>query len=389
MADKGGQSGQKSDEELMYLVGVCLFFLFLYIIWLFARDFILWFAFSLDIAQFWVVDKIFNFNATFKGYLEFMKGIFRSSSSPSYVDPFSINFDELMFLSGIAGNYFRWAFASVIILLGIITVFKMKGSGFSRNFSLTGKGGASLAHYQSEHWKVFSAGANFDPDADNKLEDPAATPMEWMKKHNLDLSEENGGIDVEGVTKEFENQLGDQWNDMGSTPVYVQTLCVCCYLNAKRDKGARGVKERIAIIFSTLKGKARDKALMGIINNTKKDPRFLELIEKYASKHAYINTAMFRILLWSRKNGGVFASAEFRWLKPIDRTLWYVLNNCGRRSYHTEGAGAISHFNAENISDQSLIEPEVDEAVEGLEDYFQEQGIYNLKDFFNAQSSDF
>ncbi len=389
MAGGKGPGEKREDEELMWVAGIGLTFLVIYLLWLYARDFILWFAFALDIAQFWVVDKIFDYNSTFKGYIEFMKGIYRSSESEYYIDPFSVTYDEMMALSKIAGGHFRWVFAGLIAGLGVYTIFRMKGDGFTRSFSLAGQGGPSLAQYQAQHWKVFSVGAQFDPNQDDKTQEPAATPMEWMKENKIALSEEEGGLDFDAAAEVFEKQLGEPWPGMKKAPVYIQALCVAMYFNAKRDKKTRDIKEQIAIIFSTKSPKEIERDVKDLFEMAMKDKRFEEMIEKYASKHAYINTAMYRLLTWSRKNGGVFASAEFRWLKPIDRTLWYTLNNCGRRSYHTEGAGVVSHFNAENIVRGPLVEPHVDQAVEGLDDYLEHQGIYDLEKFFNDQQSDF
>ena len=47
------------------------------------------------------------------------------------------------------------------------------------------------------------------------------------------------------------------------------------------------------------------------------------------------------------RNCGVLTSAEFIWLKPVNRTLFYFLNNYGRRTAWVECAGCVSHYAAE------------------------------------------
>ncbi|EPX78055.1 hypothetical protein Salmuc_03377 [Salipiger mucosus DSM 16094] len=373
----------------MYLVGFGLLVFIVWLIWTFARNVIVWAMFALDIAQFYVVKGfamigLGSFGRTANGYLEFMKGTFDGR-----VDPFEVEYAEMMTMSEMAGGIFRWVFAIFILAMAVHVLFKMKGGGFSRQFSLAGGFGPSLADFQSQHWKVFAPGAAFDPDNADEVEGPAATPMEWMKANNVRMSEEEDGLDFDAATRAFENQLGAPWQGVEKADTYVKVLCAAFYINAKRDKNARGFKEKIAVAYTTMKPEERDKLLESMFEKVNADPKFGKMMEKYASKHAYTNTALFRLLTWSRAHGGVFASAEFRWLKAVDRPLWYTLNNCGRRSYHIEGAGAVCHFNAENIVKGPLVDPHVDQAVDGLDDYLEGQGLMDLEAFFDSQQNDF
>jgi intracellular multiplication protein IcmP len=61
--------------------------------------------------------------------------------------------------------------------------------------------------------------------------------------------------------------------------------------------------------------------------------------------------------------GGVLAPAQFLWLRGVDRNLWYALNNLGRRSFHSEGMGAMAHFMAEQAAKKPLPIPRVDTAI--------------------------
>ncbi|MBO9428659.1 hypothetical protein [Sulfitobacter sp. R18_1] len=383
MSQKQGQDNQ-TEKELMVFVAFGLLCLTIWLIWTYARDFIVWFSFAVNLAQLYPASYILNFSGTELGYLEFMKGVYKGSDSPYYVDPFSITWPEFYAMASWAGRVARWVLVPIMIFWTIRTVFKMKGKGFSRQFSLAGGFGPSLADYQSQHWKVFTPGAKFDPDALSKEELPARTPMEWMRDMNIGLKD--GEVDLDAAEEAFAAQLGEPWHGVEKAPAYIKGICVACFLNAKRDKNARGMKERISVIYSTKSQEEADKEIEAIFNETKeKEDKFLPAINKVVDKHAYTNTAMFRLLGWARKHGGVFASAEIRWLKPMDRVLWYALNNCGRMSFHTEGAGAVSHFHAENILGDKLVEPHVDQAVDGLIDYVENQGLMDLDKFFEVE----
>lgn len=382
------QQENTGNQEIVWFIGAGLVALIVFLIWTFARNVIVWFSFALDLIQLHILDLFLPFNDTARGWKYFMEAHFITRFGEK-LDPFEVSFAELAHMSQAAGSTFRWIFALGIFAMAIWVIFKMKGGGFSRKFSLAGGFGPSLAHYQAEHWKVFTPGAHFDPDKLNKAELPAKTPMEWMDENKVGLSDEIGGLDVDAATEAFEKQLGSRWEGVEKAETHVKALAVAMYMTAKRDKRARQIKEQIAVIYATKKPAEIETEILKIYEETKSDEKFLKLIEKYARKHAWTNTALYRLLAWSRQHGGVFASAEIRWLKPIDRTLWYVLNNTGRRSFHTEGAGAVSHFHSENIIQGPLVEPHVDQAVEGLEDYLEHQGITDLESFLNGQSKDF
>jgi len=99
------------------------------------------------------------------------------------------------------------------------------------------------------------------------------------------------------------------------------------------------------------------------------------LIKKYGNgkaaqlcmrKHAYVYTVMASMLELARVDG-VLASADFLWLKPIDRRLWYVLNTVGRQVAPSEIAGIYAHWLAEKEMNRPLNVPMVQEAVKALD----------------------
>ena len=78
---------------------------------------------------------------------------------------------------------------------------------------------------------------------------------------------------------------------------------------------------------------------------------------------------MVGVLRWGRYIGGLLAPAAFIWLRGEDRALWYPLNNLGRRSYHSEAAGAMAHFMAELAAKKPLPIPRVETALITINQY--------------------
>ena len=76
---------------------------------------------------------------------------------------------------------------------------------------------------------------------------------------------------------------------------------------------------------------------------------------------------MMASLLRRARFYGVLPTAEFLWLKPIDRRLWYMLNSVGRQTPFTEVAGPFAHWLAETELTRPCLVPIIDEAVNALE----------------------
>jgi intracellular multiplication protein IcmP len=94
-----------------------------------------------------------------------------------------------------------------------------------------------------------------------------------------------------------------------------------------------------------------------------KNTKFAKLAEHH---HAYLLTVM-ATLLESARTDGVLATAEFLWLKPLDRPLWYMLNAVGRQTAFPEIGGAFAHWIAEKRMQRPLKVPMIDEAVKALD----------------------
>jgi hypothetical protein len=84
-------------------------------------------------------------------------------------------------------------------------------------------------------------------------------------------------------------------------------------------------------------------------------------------KHVSYMKVWFMALLNDARTKGVIPSSLFIWLKPLDRPLFYALNQVGGRTAWSEAAGPFSHFIAENRAGRTLIEPRVETAAKSLE----------------------
>lgn len=98
---------------------------------------------------------------------------------------------------------------------------------------------------------------------------------------------------------------------------------------------------------------------------------------EWLAKHPYPRTllhAMHKAALAS----GKLPSSHFRWLKGIDRRLWYALNTTGRKSPFVESAAVFTQTLWEEFTFDNgyrLTEPCLDDAIDGIEAYLVKIGL--------------
>lgn len=94
----------------------------------------------------------------------------------------------------------------------------------------------------------------------------------------------------------------------------------------------------------------------------------------WIKKYRYIRTAIAAL----HDNDLHLPSARFRWLKGMDRHLWYALTSTGRPVPFVEGAGIVSQMQWERMAAKhkvTLSTPMMDLAIDGLERYMVNIGV--------------
>ena len=142
------------------------------------------------------------------------------------------------------------------------------------------------------------------------------------------------------ANKIFVMQLGGLWKSVNQLSPHAKALfAVFAARIAADSKGAAEVLSKIAISSSgKLNFSGTDALLKKHINH--------KIVQKIIQNHAYELTVMASMLEAARQDG-VQASADFLWLKPLDRRLWYTLNTVGRQTPFAEVAGVYAHWLAE------------------------------------------
>ena len=192
----------------------------------------------------------------------------------------------------------------------------------------------------------------------------ALRPYDFSVKHKL-LQNDKDVTSLDRVRSEklFVSQLGKLWGGYGRLQPHEKALLAIFAAQACGQKKA-ALEAVNAIAISAASDQKRMPDFSSVKNLVKyiDDPKVQEII----NKHAYVYTVMAQMLEFARSTG-VLPTPYIVWLKPKDRTLWYVLNCVGRQVSFVEVAGIFGHWKAEQIAKHKLESPYVIKAVDGLE----------------------
>jgi hypothetical protein len=171
------------------------------------------------------------------------------------------------------------------------------------------------------------------------------------------------GLDIEGCAYLFARQAGRRFDGaVGDLPVYRRALALA-FMAHYDDQ-----KDLAFSVFDALSS-SWDPKTHGV-----EVPGLAALGERYGgfshpelTLHQAFENVWFMALLRLARRKGSLPSSLWIWLKPTDRTLFYVLNQVGGRAAWCEGAGAWSHFLKERDLGRAVGNPVVGQALRSLE----------------------
>lgn len=278
--------------------------------------------------------------------------------------PSGADMNNLIKVSTVVGSYIRYPIILLLAFLSLTVYRSNIMARFQKVFDMQ-----RLRKEEQKNWPQITPVEKLNlikEDLDKGPWAMATTPMDFCKKNNLLKLEEKEGkttasINIGMAHRIFALQLGPLFMGHDKLPQHIQALFAIFAARANRDReGADKLLIQLSASAGTGKLDFTGTPELLAKNATTK------LVQRTVSKHAYVLTVMATLLDLARTDG-VLASAEFLWLKPVDRKLWYMLNSVGRQTPVTEIAGAFSHWLAEKKVGRPLQVPMVEQAVNGLD----------------------
>ncbi|HEU5282014.1 MAG TPA: type IVB secretion system coupling complex protein DotM/IcmP [Gammaproteobacteria bacterium] len=360
-APQAGGGGQ-SDNSTGILWGIAAIFAFLGGIW---------FVFKTQLVSFYLLVKYYELHL-----IDMVAG-HRYTSLKNMIlaarqNAGDLSFDDVLLLGGNVGNILRYPFAAIMIVLAFIVYFGNTTRVYKRTYNMK-----ELAKLERDNWPQINPTLPLDlikTDIDTGPWAMALTPMQFCKRHHL--LQEMRPDRREGMPRSewdkinvvlrrgeanqlFVMQLGQLFAGPDRLPPYARALfaAFAARLNADKD----GIK-----IITQLADSSSGSLNMSGVDALLKKHYSSKLVQARVRGHAYVLTVMAAMLEAAREDG-VQATADFLWLKPVDRRLWYTLNTVGRQTPFVEVAGVFAHWVAEKEAGHRLVMPMVEEATNALE----------------------
>lgn len=356
------QQGQSSDNSAGMLWGIAALFAF-------AGG--IWYVFRSAIVSAYLTLKLYEVNILNSLTGDRYQALAYSISS-AIKNSSGLEFHTLVKLGASVGDYIRYPFVILLVVLGIVVLLTNTTRVYKRIYSMK-----TLSELENANWPQISPVMGLDLLKENIDTGPwamAMTPMQFCKRYRL--LEEVRPQRTEGMRRSewdrievvlkrgeinrlFIMQLGSLWRGVDKLPPYARALfaAFAARVNADPD-GSKLILQMAATCRSKINYNGTE-ALLKKHYNTKE-------IQKVVQSHAYMLTVMATMLERSREDG-VQASADFLWLKPIDRRLWYTLNTVGRQTPFVEVGGIFAHWVAEKEAGKKLVVPMVEEATNAVE----------------------
>lgn len=355
------QQQQSGGDNSMAPVWITvLLFLTAFFIWKLGHQYIVSFIFHLNLLQ----GKLIQFFIT-------SPGLNNAVYLMQTMDPSTVGWDQFIDLTRSIGDYIRYP---IVVILGFLAVFLYRSNitlKFRRSHSME-----SLRSQEQHNWLAIMPVVKEDLIKSDINKGPwamALSPMEFARKYKLLKKEDalldspvhghemTAGIKKGDAKRVFTLQLGPYWDGFGRCPPQAYALAAVFMARMNRDRSAATF-----ILESLDKSYSRGKPDFSVAKPTLRKYQGCQNVQEILSKHAYLITVMASLIEAARQDG-VVPSAEFLWLKPIDRRLWYMLNCVGRQTPFAEVAGPFAHWRAEQIMGRRSLVPMIDEAIKALE----------------------
>lgn len=288
-------------------------------------------------------------------------------------DPATFRFEDVVKVGEAVGDYLRIPFVVLIFILAFVVFLGNSARVYKRRYDMR-----ELLQTEKENWPQITPITQLDlikTDIDKGPWAMAMTPMQFCKRYKL--LEEFRKAPQEGVMRKewnkvevnlkrglanklFALQLGPLWQGANKLPPHARALFACFAARYNSDSQAA------LDLFSQMSKSSITKLDFTGADELLKKHENSKGVKKIIGAHAYVLTVMASMLEAAREDG-VQASADFLWLKPVDRRLWYMLNTVGRQTPFVEVAGPFAHWVAEKEIGKRILVPMVEEATNGLD----------------------
>lgn len=320
------------------------------------------------------------------------------------ISPAQLQWDDMEQAASLAGRWMRWINVAILIpLAAIVWHYADRGRLFRRTFSARELLARNIHLFpciapalrrnllkeplHQGAWAVAMSPTRYVADHGLLLDRQGrSVPRDWLmtdeglpnEESPLQRPGQNGELATSGLRldrdrarKLLAEQLGDRFGGIRQLAPHRKALAAAfvALAHAQRTR-AQSLLDQLSTSFREPKEGSSESFQLdtdGAEDLLKQFPITHSIKRRLDPHSAYTLTWMVALLECAREKGGQLPSCEFLWLRPVDRGLWYALNQTGGRTPWMEGAGVWAHYEAEAALGTPLQVPEVESAVEALQ----------------------
>ncbi|MBN9287051.1 MAG: hypothetical protein BGO43_11750 [Gammaproteobacteria bacterium 39-13] len=356
----GGQGEDKDSYALLWMLGA-----------IFVIGGVIWHFYKNQLITGFIALK--KYEAIAISFFVDNENVHRALQGLSMANPDNITLDYAGVISTFIGQYMMYPICLMLLLMGIVMFKGHATMRFTKAYNMD-----TLVQQEKENYPQIAPVADLSLIEEDINKGPWAmsqNPMQFARSQKLLrvelVADQKASWRAEGVAKAtlvreramqaFASQLGTLWSGVNNLPPHTKALYAAFLARTEHDTDTcRGYLAKLA--RSAAKGTIDYSDTEEILKKYGKS----KAAQKCQQKHAYVLTVMASMLTLARVDG-VLASADFLWIKPVDRRLWYVLSGVGRQVAVPEVAGVHAHWLAEREMGRALTVPMVEEAVNALE----------------------
>lgn len=358
MAGASGKGKEGSDfgELSDYLYMAAAIVIILFMLWFAFRQQLTWLLFHARDFALLVIGAVSDGAASMRRDLHIVA---------AHVDPKKIEYEQFKNIAQATGMYARWLWVPLAILFAAANLFMGNPvTRLKRVFTPE-----SLAKDQMKVWPEITPVVGLNLSQGDITAGPwrvTETEREFANKRGI--LDENGDVDRQKARAAFASQLGAPWRGPQALRPHIKAIyaVLAMTIDGRGDDGLKYIRQMAAQHGDGPEGSYRKIDFSWADNEIKKTEKN-ELIKKINALHAY-ETGVMATMLQASRLTGVLASSLFIWLRPVDRTMFFVLNSAGRYGFFAECSGAMCHWLHEKTTGERSVMPMVDKAIDGLEE---------------------
>lgn len=341
--------------------------------------------------------------AQLKAFVPFSEEAQTAWTRIAEADPVLLPWETVQKVLSYTGAWIRWPFVLLLVLFGVASIFMGRTGSLVRRFNMesllrnnadvfpclrpvVGRGKYLLSpeSYDSGPWRIARTPVQFAVEHGLLLNE-AGEPFtsDQALRHGLPSTElpawGHARLDEAKALTVLQEQLGKWFEGYDGLSPCRRALAVAFLAYADGDKkGCVALLDAVSLSYREENGQATCPVLeteefAGRLEKTWEQHKSV-LRERSLLNHVAFELPWFMALLYRARRKGVLASSQFLWLRPLDRPLWYALNQCGGRAAWAEGFAPWAHYTAEEQAGRALAEPHVAPAVASLKQALSAQG---------------